>query len=67
MPLPSRPSSRGIGDLSEEAFFFTDNDKFLLFLATSAAQGYTATAQDLDLLREAVARVRAQFPGVQAG
>ncbi len=56
-----------ISDLSEEGYFFTDNDKFLLFLVTQRPGGYSEEARNLDLLRQAVARVQQQFPGIKAG
>jgi uncharacterized protein len=57
----------GIGNLSEEGYFFTDNDKFLMFLVTPRPGGYSEAAQNLALLREVVARVEARFPGIKAG
>jgi hopanoid biosynthesis associated RND transporter like protein HpnN len=59
--------SGGVGDLSEEGYFFTENDKFLLFLVTPRPGGYTEMAQELALLREVVNRVKAQFPELKAG
>jgi len=54
-------------DLSVEGYFFTENEKYLLFLVTPREDGYTSAAQDLSLLRQVVARVKARFPGIQAG
>ena len=59
--------SGSLGDLAEEGYFFTDNDRFLLFLVTQRRGSYTVEMENLALLREAVARVQAQFPGVKAG
>jgi uncharacterized protein len=56
-----------ISDLSEEGYFFTENDKFLLFLVTPKGDGYASRSQDLALLREVVGRVKARYPGLQAG
>ncbi|HEY9073402.1 MAG TPA: MMPL family transporter, partial [Desulfobaccales bacterium] len=54
-------------DLSQEGYFFTENDKFLLFLVTPQPNGYTTRIQDVALLRQVVHRVEAQFPGTRAG
>jgi hopanoid biosynthesis associated RND transporter like protein HpnN len=59
--------SGGVGDLSEEGYFFTDNDKFLLFLVTPRPAGYTGMAKELALLRQVVDRVQDRFPGVKVG
>lgn len=56
-----------LGDLSQEGYFFTENHKYLLFLVTTRQDGFTNIHDDLLLLREEVAAVRAQFPGVVAG
>ncbi len=57
----------GISDLSEEGYFFTDNDRFLMILVTPRPGSYTTKVEDLSLLREVLERVRARFPGIQAG
>ncbi len=57
----------GIGDLSEQGYFFTDNDRFLMFLVTGRPGSYTTMADDLGILREIVGRVQCQFPGMQVG
>lgn len=57
----------GISDLSEEGYFFTENDRFLMFLITPRPGDYTASAANLSLLREVVRRVQARFPGIKAG
>jgi hopanoid biosynthesis associated RND transporter like protein HpnN len=54
-------------DLSQEGYFFTGNDKYLLFLVTTRQEDYSATAEDVRLLRQVLARVKAHFPGIQAG
>jgi uncharacterized protein len=56
-----------ISDLSEEGYFFTDNDIFLMFLVTQKPGPYTTSVEHLRLLREVVRRVQARFPGIQAG
>ncbi|MCX5893746.1 MAG: MMPL family transporter, partial [Deltaproteobacteria bacterium] len=56
-----------LSDLSQEGYFFTENDKFLLFLVTPQPDGYTTRNRDVALLREVVHRVEARFPGIQAG
>ena len=57
----------GISDLSEEGYFFTENDRFLMFLVTPRPGDYTTSAANLKLLREVVGRVQARFPGIKAG
>ena len=57
----------GIGDLSEQGYFFTDNDRFLMFLVTGRPGSYTTTADDLRILRGTVSRVQCQFPGMKVG
>jgi len=56
-----------LSDLSQEGYFFTENDKFLLFLVTPQPDGYATRNRDVALLREVVDRVEARFPGIQAG
>jgi len=58
---------KGLADLSAEGYFFTENDKYLIFLVTSREDGYTTTAQDLALLREVVGQVQARFPEIKVG
>jgi uncharacterized protein len=57
----------GMADLDQEGYFLTENDKYLLFLVTPRKDGFTQAAQSVQLLRDIVARVKADFPGVQAG
>ncbi|MDP2045787.1 MAG: MMPL family transporter, partial [Deltaproteobacteria bacterium] len=54
-------------DLEGAGYFFTDNDKFLLFLVTPKGDGYASRSQDLALLRKTVDQVKARYPGLQAG
>jgi uncharacterized protein len=56
-----------LSDLSQQGYFFTENDKFLLFLVTPQPDGYTTTNLDLAQLRKVVNRVEARFPGTEAG
>lgn len=58
---------RGLADLSAEGYFFTENDKYLLFLVTPAEDGYSTAARDLRLLRQVVAQVKARFPEIKVG
>jgi hopanoid biosynthesis associated RND transporter like protein HpnN len=56
-----------LSDLNQEGYFFTDNEKFLMFLVTPQPDGYTTSHQDVTFLREALDRVKARFPGIEAG
>jgi hypothetical protein len=56
-----------MSDLSQAGYFFTENDKYLLLLVTTRQEDYTATAADVKLLRQVLDRVKARFPGIQAG
>ncbi len=56
-----------LSDLEGAGYFFTDNDKFLLFLVTPEGDGYASRTKDLALLRETVAKVKTRFPGLQVG
>jgi uncharacterized protein len=56
-----------LGDIDEAGYFFTDNDKFLLFLVTPKGTGFASRTQDLTLLRDVVHRVQTQYPGLQVG
>jgi len=58
---------RGLGDLSEEGYFFTKDDKYLLFLITTRPGDYTASQRSLNRLRKVVAPLKRQFPEVQVG
>lgn len=55
------------GDFAQEGYFFTDNNKYLLFLVTTQEDGYITSATALELLREEVDRVKARFPGIKVG
>jgi len=56
-----------VSDLSQAGYFFTANDKYLLLLVTTSQASYTATAEDVKLLRQVLDRVKARFPDIQAG
>ena len=56
-----------MSDLSQAGYFFTAKDKYLLLLVTTSQEGYAATAEDVKLLRQVLDRVKARFPGIQAG
>ncbi len=56
-----------VTDLSQEGYFLTENDKYLLFLVTTTEDGYTLTAENLKRLRQVVDQVKAGFPGIQVG
>jgi len=56
-----------MSDLSQAGYFLTENDKYLLLLVTTRQGDYTATAADVKLLRQVLDRVKARFPGIQAG
>jgi hypothetical protein len=56
-----------LSDLSEEGYFFTDNDRFLLFLVTPKAGSYATISEELKFLRQVVHQVKAQFPGLKVG
>lgn len=56
-----------LGDLEGAGYFFTENDKFLLFLVTPKGEGYASRSKDLALLRTVVDRVKTGFPGLQVG
>jgi len=58
---------KGMEDLSQEGYFFTENDRYLLFLVTPQKDGYTQASHSVQLLRDIVARVKAGFPGLEAG
>lgn len=54
-------------DLSQEGYFFTENDKYLLFLVTPRKDNFSQASHSVNLLREIVAQVRKDFPGLEAG
>jgi hopanoid biosynthesis associated RND transporter like protein HpnN len=56
-----------LGDLEGAGYFFTENDKFLLFLVTPKGEGYASRSKDLALLRTVVKRVKTGYPGLQVG
>ncbi|MFZ0051276.1 MAG: MMPL family transporter [Desulfobaccales bacterium] len=56
-----------LGEVSQEGYFFTENNKFLMFLVTPQPDGFHTIHGDVKLLRDVVARVKGRFPGIQAG
>lgn len=56
-----------LSDVDNAGYFFTENDKFLLFLVTPKGDGYASRSEDLALLRQMVERVKDRYPGLQAG
>ena len=58
---------QGMGDLDQQGYFLTENDKYLLFLVTPRKDGFTQASQSVHLLRDLVDRVKTGFPGVKAG
>ncbi|MBM4273013.1 MAG: hypothetical protein FJ134_00905 [Deltaproteobacteria bacterium] len=56
-----------ISDLSQEGYFYTENNKYLLFLVTTAKDGYLTSTRELQLLRELVSRAKARYPDLKVG
>jgi hopanoid biosynthesis associated RND transporter like protein HpnN len=56
-----------LSDLEGSGYFFTENDKYLLFLVTPKGDGYASRSKDLALLRQVVDQVKAGYPGLEAG
>jgi hopanoid biosynthesis associated RND transporter like protein HpnN len=56
-----------LSDIDEAGYFFTENDKFLLFLVTPKGDSYATRSVDLALLRDVVHRVQTRYPGLLAG
>jgi hopanoid biosynthesis associated RND transporter like protein HpnN len=56
-----------LSDTSQQGYFFTANDKFLLFMVTQKPGGFSSSLNNLQLLRLLVARLQTKFPGLQAG
>ncbi|MGP8049632.1 MAG: MMPL family transporter [Desulfobaccales bacterium] len=56
-----------LGGFGQEGYFFTEDNKFLLFMVTAPPGDFHAIHEDVDLLRAAVARVQSRFPGIRAG
>jgi hopanoid biosynthesis associated RND transporter like protein HpnN len=66
-PLFTSFFPKELSDLDGSGYFFTENDKFLLFLVTPKGEGYASRSQDLALLRKVVDQVKARYPGLEAG
>jgi hopanoid biosynthesis associated RND transporter like protein HpnN len=58
---------KGMEDLDQEGYFLTENDQYLLFLVTPRKDGFAQASHSVQLLRDIVAKVEHQFPGVKAG
>jgi hopanoid biosynthesis associated RND transporter like protein HpnN len=58
---------KDLNDLQGAGYFFTENDKFLLFLVTPKGDAYASRSQDLALLRQVLDQVKAGYPGLEAG
>ena len=58
---------QGLGDLEQEGYFLTENDKYLLFLVTPRKDTFTQASHSVQLLRDIVARIKGDFPGLEAG
>ncbi|HZE20916.1 MAG TPA: MMPL family transporter, partial [Desulfobaccales bacterium] len=58
---------KALSNTSQEGYFFTANDKFLLFMVTQKPGGFSEELNNLQLLRLVVSRLQAKFPGLQAG
>jgi hopanoid biosynthesis associated RND transporter like protein HpnN len=58
---------KGMEDLDQEGYFLTENDQYLLFLVTPEKDGFAQASHSVQLLRDIVAKVEHQFPGVKAG
>jgi predicted RND superfamily exporter protein len=56
-----------LNDVSQEGYFFTRNNKFLLFMVTGQPGDFHTIHNEVELLRKALARVKRRFPGIQAG
>jgi hopanoid biosynthesis associated RND transporter like protein HpnN len=54
-------------DLDQEGYFLTENDQYLLFLVTPQKDGFVQNSHSVKLLRDIVAKVEHQFPGLKAG
>jgi hypothetical protein len=66
-PLFTSFFPKELSDLEGAGYFFTENDKFLLFLVTPKGDGYASRSKDLALLRKVVDQVKARYPGLEAG
>jgi hopanoid biosynthesis associated RND transporter like protein HpnN len=58
---------KGMEDVDHEGYFLTENDRYLLFLVTPRKDGFSQASHSVQLLRDIVARVEHQFPGLKAG
>ncbi|MGA9458296.1 MAG: MMPL family transporter [Desulfobaccales bacterium] len=58
---------KDLNDVSQEGYFLTKNNKFLMFMVTEEPGDYHTIHNEVELLRKALARVKGRFPGIQAG
>jgi hopanoid biosynthesis associated RND transporter like protein HpnN len=58
---------KGLGDLEDEGYFFTNNNQYLLFLVTSKPGDYHDSQETLDHLRQVLSQLKPKFPGIQVG
>lgn len=58
---------KGLGDLEEEGYFFTKDDRYLLFLITSKPGDYHDSQESLNHLRQVLDQLKPKFQGVQVG
>jgi len=54
---------------SEQGYFWTENKRYLLLLITprKMGKGFTSRQESLNALRNTIARVQTEFPGIQVG
>uniref|UniRef100_A0A7C3ZDF8 Membrane transport protein MMPL domain-containing protein n=1 Tax=Desulfobacca acetoxidans TaxID=60893 RepID=A0A7C3ZDF8_9BACT len=57
----------GISDLSQQGYFFTPNNKFLIFMVTQKPGEFAESTANLKLLRKTVTHIQTRFPGLEAG
>ncbi len=58
---------KALSDTSQQGYFFTANDKFLLFMVTQKPGGFSRELGNLQLLRAIVGQLQTKFPGLRAG
>ncbi len=68
-PWESFFTKQSWGATSQEGYFWTENKRYLLLLITprNMGKGFTRGQESLNALRNTIARVQADFPGIQAG
>ena len=58
---------KGLGDLEEEGYFFTKDNRYLLFLITSKPGDYHDSQETLYHLRQVLSELKPKFKKVQVG